>query len=158
MLRVCRESASLSDAGRAFGARCIDITALLARDGLTATPARLDRKVCYDAPCHLCHAQKVRTAPLELLAQVPGLELVDHPGSEDCCGSAGIYNLLQQDLAGEIGARKAETLVATGATVNANTMHILGDMTLSNGTSLTINEELLQVDAAPSQRLCPLTP
>ncbi|MGE0143492.1 MAG: (Fe-S)-binding protein [Planctomycetota bacterium] len=105
------------DVGAAFGARCIDVTALLARDGLRATPARCERKVAYDAPCHLCHAQKVRTAPLELLAQVPGLELAPNPGSEDCCGSAGIYNLLQPAIASEIGARKARELIATGATM-----------------------------------------
>lgn len=98
-----------------LGRRCVDVTAFLAEQGLTATPARRDVTVAYDAPCHLCHAQGVRTAPTELLQQVPGLRLAPNPRAEDCCGSAGIYNLLQPDIAGEIGRRKAEDLAATGA-------------------------------------------
>jgi glycolate oxidase iron-sulfur subunit len=95
--------------------RCVDVTAFLAEQGLTATPARRDVTVAYDAPCHLCHAQGVRTAPTDLLAQVPGLRLAPNPRAEDCCGSAGIYNLLQPDIARAIGEKKAEDLATTGA-------------------------------------------
>lgn len=108
-----------SDDARAFASRCEDVTAFLARAGLRERPARFAAKVAYDAPCHLCHAQGVRTQPLELLRAVPGLELVAHPSAEDCCGSAGIYNLLQPDLAAAIGRQKAKALVTTGAAVVA---------------------------------------
>lgn len=98
-----------------FAHRCLDITAFLAREGLRETPARCEARVAYDAPCHLCHAQGVRTQPAELLKQVPGLSLVPHATSEDCCGSAGIYNLLQPSLAAAIGRRKADALATGGA-------------------------------------------
>ncbi len=106
-----------TDEAHAFGARCRDVTEFLAEVGLAAEPAPFPHKVAYDAPCHLCHAQKVRTAPLEVLRQVPGIELVPHPTSEDCCGSAGIYNLVHRQLAAEIGDRKAAALRASGAQV-----------------------------------------
>ena len=84
----------------------------LAERGLSAMPARADAKVAYDDPCHLCHGQKVRQQPRDLLAKVPGLQFAQHAKPEDCCGSAGIYNMLQPELAADIGRRKAESLCA----------------------------------------------
>lgn len=113
----------LGDAdGAAFAAKCRDVTEFLAEAGLSATPAPLRQRVAYDDPCHLCHGQGVRSQPRALLAKVPGLELVPHEKPEDCCGSAGIYNLLQPELAGEIGAKKVAALVAAriDAVVTAN--------------------------------------
>ncbi len=100
------------DRGAAFAAKCRDISEFLAAEGLSATPAPRALRVAYDDPCHLCHGQGVRQQPRALLAQVPGLELVPHERPEDCCGSAGIYNLLQSKLAGEIGRQKVERLLA----------------------------------------------
>lgn len=101
----------LGDAdGTAFAAKCRDVTELLAEHGLSATPAECRTRAAYDDPCHLCHGQGIRAQPRQLLAQVPGLELVAHARPEDCCGSAGIYNLLQPELAAEIGRRKIESL------------------------------------------------
>jgi len=103
----------LGDAGgAAFAAKCRDISEFLAAEGLSATPAPLPLRVAYDDPCHLCHGQGVRQQPRALLAKVPGLELVPHDRPEDCCGSAGIYNLLQSELAGKIGRQKVERLLA----------------------------------------------
>ena len=103
----------LGDAdGAAFARKCRDISEFLAAAGLTATPARQAQRAVYDDPCHLCHGQGVRSQPRKLLAAVPGLELVPHESPEDCCGSAGIYNLLQPELAGAIGQRKVERLLA----------------------------------------------
>ncbi|MBK8980062.1 MAG: (Fe-S)-binding protein [Planctomycetes bacterium] len=104
-----------TDAARDFATRCRDVTELLAEQGMRAAPAPFPHRVAYDAPCHLCHGQGVHRQPAELLRQVPGLELAEHPTSEDCCGSAGIYNLLQPELAGEIGRRKIRALLETGA-------------------------------------------
>ncbi len=106
-------------AGATFAGKCRDVSELLAEHGLTATPARCDKKVAYDDPCHLCHGQGVRQPPRALLAQVPGLRLVPHEAPEDCCGSAGIYNLLQPETAEAIGARKAERLARAGVDVVA---------------------------------------
>ena len=102
------------EAGAAFGKKCRDISEFLAEAGLTAAPRPLAAKAAYDDPCHLCHGQGVRAQPRQLLAQVPGLEMVAHGKPEDCCGSAGIYNLLQPDVAEEIGRRKIESLVRAG--------------------------------------------
>ena len=76
-------------------------------------------KVAYDDPCHLCHGQGVRRSPRQLLEQVPGLQLVPHAGAEDCCGSAGIYNLVQPEMARDIGATKVSSLLDSGAQVVA---------------------------------------
>ncbi len=108
-----------TEAALDFGRRCRDISELLAEHGLLRQPPPFAHKVAYDDPCHLCHGQRVRKQPRELLAMVPGLQLVPHPSAEDCCGSAGIYNLNQPQLAARIGRTKAERLVATGAEVIA---------------------------------------
>jgi glycolate oxidase iron-sulfur subunit len=99
-------------AGAAFAQKRRDICTFLAHEGLSAEPAECHARAAYDDPCHLCHGQGVRRAPRELLARVPGLEIVPHARPEECCGSAGIYNLLQPELASTIGRRKAESLVA----------------------------------------------
>lgn len=105
--------------GAAFARKCRDVSAFLGSAGLTATPATRALKVAYDDPCHLCHGQGVRAEPRRLLAAVPGLTLVAHARPEDCCGSAGIYNLQQPELAVRIGSRKVDTLLAAGADVVA---------------------------------------
>jgi glycolate dehydrogenase iron-sulfur subunit len=110
-----------TDAARALGERTKDVCEFLGSVGLTATPAPAprDARVTYDDPCHLCHGQGVRTEPRELLAKVPGIDLVTNPDGETCCGSAGIYNLNQPQLAAEIGRAKSAALQRTGATIVA---------------------------------------
>lgn len=82
----------------AFKSKVRDITEFLATLGLT-TPLRplkpLYLRVTYQDSCHLLHGQKVRSAPRDLLKQIPGLELVELPHSDICCGSAGVYNVTQ---------------------------------------------------------------
>ena len=81
----------------AFGGRVRDVTELLAQAGpRPGGPLPLD--VAYDAPCHLQHAQRVQDAPLAVLRAIPGLRLQLLPGSDRCCGSAGIYSLLEPAL------------------------------------------------------------
>ncbi len=72
-------------------------------------------KATYDAPCHLCHAQQVWEQPLKLIRQVPGIEMVDLPESDWCCGSAGIYNITHSEMALKILNRKMDNLEKTGA-------------------------------------------
>ena len=76
-----------------------------------ATAEAQPLRAVYDDPCHLCHGQGVRGQPRELLGEVPGLRLVPHQRPEDCCGSAGIYNLQQPGLAREIGQKKIEAII-----------------------------------------------
>jgi glycolate oxidase iron-sulfur subunit len=73
--------------------------------------------VAYHDACHLAHAQGVRTPPRELLAGIPGVVVREIEEGAICCGSAGVYNLLQPDTARELGQRKAAHVLATGADV-----------------------------------------
>jgi glycolate oxidase iron-sulfur subunit len=98
----------------AFAARVRDVSELLA--GEPRAPRHpLPLRVAYHDACHLAHAQAVRAEPRALLRTVPGLELVEPDEWEICCGSAGVYNVLQPEAASELGRRKATNLLATGA-------------------------------------------
>jgi glycolate oxidase iron-sulfur subunit len=99
----------------AFSARVRDVSELLAEHEPQAPRHPLPLRVAYHDACHLAHAQKVRTQPRALLRAIPELELLEPADWEICCGSAGIYNLVQPGTAAELGARKAANLVATGA-------------------------------------------
>jgi glycolate oxidase iron-sulfur subunit len=100
-----------SEAARRFGARVRDISELLAEAG-PRPGAPLDFEVAYDAPCHLLHAQRVEQAPLTTLRAIPQLRVRLLPGSERCCGSAGIYSLLRPAMARAVLASKLETFAA----------------------------------------------
>jgi len=77
----------------------------------------LRETVTYHDACHLAHGQKVRAQPRELLRRIPGLTLVELPDSDLCCGSAGVYNLLEPEMAAELGRRKLERIRETGARI-----------------------------------------
>jgi glycolate oxidase iron-sulfur subunit len=99
----------------AFSAKVLDVHELLAAHEPRAERRPLAMKVAYHDACHLAHAQQVRAQPRELLRGIPGLELLEPAEWELCCGSAGIYNLVQPEPAAELGRRKAANLEATGA-------------------------------------------
>jgi glycolate oxidase iron-sulfur subunit len=92
---------------------------VLAAHDPQATRHPLELTVAYHDACHLAHAQGVRAQPRQLLRGIPGLRLVEPAEWELCCGSAGIYNLLQPQAAATLGRRKAANLATTGATVIA---------------------------------------
>jgi glycolate oxidase iron-sulfur subunit len=92
-----------------------DVHELLAEHEPRARRREVRMKVAYHDACHLAHAQKVRAQPRALLNSIPGIELVEPAEWELCCGSAGIYNLVQRRAAKQLGERKAANLVATGA-------------------------------------------
>ena len=92
-----------------------DLAEYLTELGPRATRHPLELTVAYHDACHLAHAQGVRAQPRELLRAIPGLEIREINDPEICCGSAGVYNLLQPEAAAEIGDRKAENVSATGA-------------------------------------------
>jgi glycolate oxidase iron-sulfur subunit len=110
------------DAAAEFAGRVRDVTELLADTGpRPAGPLAVE--VAYDAPCHLQHAQGVQAAPLAVLRAIGGIRLRELPGADRCCGSAGIYSLLEPALSREVLATKLEairdaspvpTVVATG--------------------------------------------
>ena len=92
-----------------------DLTEFLAELGPVATRHPLPMTVAYHDACHLAHAQSVRAQPRALLRAIPGLKLVEVPGGGTCCGSAGVYNLLQPEAARELGERKADAVLVAKA-------------------------------------------
>jgi glycolate oxidase iron-sulfur subunit len=98
-----------------FSARVKDVTEYLGGIDLVPPTKRVERVVTYQEPCHLAHAQRITLQPRNLLKQVPGLTLVEMKESSLCCGSAGIYNLIRREMADQLGDRKAQHAMATGA-------------------------------------------
>jgi glycolate oxidase iron-sulfur subunit len=102
-----------------FSARVRDVSEILAELPPLADGALqpLPLRVAYHDACHLAHAQGVRAQPREMLARIPGVELVPLAEADLCCGSAGVYNLLEPKPAAELGKRKAANVVAAHADV-----------------------------------------
>jgi glycolate oxidase iron-sulfur subunit len=102
-----------------FAARVRDISEFLATIELNTQMGPVDAIVTYQDSCHLAHGQRVRSAPRKLLAAVPGLTFQEMPGSDICCGSAGIYNVLESEMAARILATKMMSVNATRAGIVA---------------------------------------
>jgi len=110
-----------SDEARAFDAKVRDLMQFLHEEGIeppTANPGV--ERVAYHDACHASRAQGIRAQPRELLRAIPGLELVEIPDGDTCCGAAGLYNVLQPEMADALQRRKAEAVVSTGARVVAS--------------------------------------
>jgi glycolate oxidase iron-sulfur subunit len=101
----------------AFSSRVRDVTEFLADLGLSATLRPLPLRVTYQDSCHLLHGQKIREAPRKLIRAVPGVELVEMPLADQCCGSAGVYNVTQTKTSLELLAQKMESAQQTKAQV-----------------------------------------
>jgi glycolate oxidase iron-sulfur subunit len=95
----------------AFSENVRDITEFLDGVGLGPGLGRLEATVTYQEPCHLAHAQRITAAPRRLLAQIPGIHVREMAESSLCCGSAGIYNLTQPEMARRLQRRKVEHIV-----------------------------------------------
>jgi glycolate oxidase iron-sulfur subunit len=105
--------------GRRFSALMRDITEFLAGIELRPGMRPLNDAVTYQDSCHLAHGQKIRSAPRKLLAAVPGLVFREMPGADICCGSAGIYNVVQNEMSMQILASKMKTVSTTNAGIIA---------------------------------------
>ena len=105
------------EASEAFSGKVRDISEVLVESDLPL--GELTLTVAYHDACHLVHGQKVRAQPRELLRRIPGLTVVDIKDSDLCCGSAGIYNLTEPDMARTLGRMKVERIRETGARVVA---------------------------------------
>ena len=99
----------------AFAGKVKDVSEFLAELGPIRPTGEVKIKATYHDACHLCHAQKIRDQPRDLLALVPGLELVPLAESEICCGAAGSYNLTEGEMADRLAARKLKNILATKA-------------------------------------------
>ena len=113
---LLRDDPDYKDKAAAFSAQVKDITEFLAAD-FSPPPRPLNKKVAYQDACHLGNAQKVRSQPRELLKKVPGLELLEMERPDQCCGSAGIYNVMETDLSVQVLTEKVKAILATKAEV-----------------------------------------
>jgi glycolate oxidase iron-sulfur subunit len=112
---LLRDDAEYAERAAAFSAKVRDLSELLVELGPVAERKPLEMSVAYHDACHLAHAQGIRAQPRKSLGEVPGLQLREIAEAEICCGSAGIYNLIQPEPARELGDRKAGNVLATGA-------------------------------------------
>ena len=104
---------------RAFSARVQDVSEYLVTRALPemGRVSNEDVVVAYQDACHLAHAQRVTSAPRDLIRRIPGVTLRDLPDKALCCGSAGVYNVTHPEMARTLGDRKAEAVGETGASI-----------------------------------------
>lgn len=112
---VCPEDRQTIERLSNFTQKVQDVNEFLANLGAVPSTQPVPMKVTYHDACHLCHAQKIRSQPRELLAGIPGLEVVPLEESEICCGAAGSYNLTEPEMADRLGKRKVANILKTGA-------------------------------------------
>jgi len=138
-------------AAAALAARVRDVTELLAERG-PVPGAPLDRRVAYDPPCHLLHAQRVAEAPLAVLGAIPVLRLLTVPDAEQCCGSAGLFTLVQPAMSRAVLAPKLERLRAAApqvvATGNPGCVMQLGAGLRAAGVRATLCHPVELLDAS----------
>lgn len=114
---LLRDDTAYAERARAFAAKCKDVAEILAELSPRAERRPLALRVAYHDACHLQHAQAVRSQPRKILAGIPGLQVLEVPDAALCCGSAGIYNLVEPQAALELGDRKVRNVLTTGAEV-----------------------------------------
>jgi glycolate oxidase iron-sulfur subunit len=148
-------------AGRAaqFAGAVRDVSELLVELGPVAPRHPLAVTVAYHDACHLAHAQGVRSQPRALLAGIPGLELREIAEPEICCGSAGVYNLLHPEPARDLGDRKADNVLATGAellvTANPGCLMQVAAALRRRGATVGLAHTVEVLDASISGRAVP---
>lgn len=140
-------------------AKARDISELLVHGGAGANMqarASLPLRVTYDAPCHLMHAQRVTTPPLAVLSSIPGMQLIPLTDSDQCCGSAGIYNLIEPDTSDAVLAPKlariAESQADYVATGNPGCLMQIGAGLLLSGSNTRAVHPVDLLDASYSGR------
>jgi glycolate oxidase iron-sulfur subunit len=107
--------AAYAERARRFAASVRDLAEILAQEPLRGPLAPVPLTCTYHDPCHVVHGQKIKSEPRKLLAQIPGLRVVELTESDWCCGSAGIYNLTEPEMATRLLHRKVSHVLATGA-------------------------------------------
>jgi glycolate oxidase iron-sulfur subunit len=120
---ILADDPEYAEKAQAFAAKVKDSQEFLANVGLTAKLSPLTDKninLVYQDACHLLHGQKISVQPRQLLKQIPGVTLKEPIDAALCCGSAGVYNMLQPEVAEELGKQKAQNLINTGADLIAS--------------------------------------
>ncbi len=140
---------------RAFSAKVRDVSEMLAAAG-PVTGGKVSARVAYDAPCHLLHGQRVSAPPLAVLKAIPGLELVPLIDSEQCCGSAGIYNLVEPEISNLVLIPKLANIAASGAPVvatgNPGCLMQMGAGLLRSGSTTLLRHPVELLDASYERR------
>ena len=116
---LLRDEPAWRDRAANVSSRVRDVSELVAGGTPPMRGGPLPLRVSYDAPCHLLHAQRVATPPRDLLGAIPELEIVPLTESDVCCGSAGIYNLVEPETSDGVLARKLGHIAAAGPDVVA---------------------------------------
>jgi len=110
----------ITEGAAGFSAKVKDISEFLATTRLASRlKVPLNKRVGYDDPCHLIHGQRIKSEPRQLLKAIPGIEFVEVEGADQCCGSAGIYNIVQNELSMAILDAKMEQIRKAGLDVLA---------------------------------------
>jgi glycolate oxidase iron-sulfur subunit len=147
-----RDDPEYAERARAFSEKCRDITEFLVELGPRAERRPLKMRVAYHDSCHLQHAQKVRTQPRELLSAIPGMEVADIPEAALCCGSAGIFNMVQPETANELADRKADHVVSLApnvvATGNPGCLIQVGQALRRKGSRIRVLHTVELLDAS----------
>ncbi len=120
---ILADDPDYAERAKAFAAKVKDVQEFLADVGLTAELSPLQSEplaMVYQDACHMLHGQKISFQPRQLLRQIPGVQLREPVDAALCCGSAGIYNILQPEIAAELGQQKVTNLRNTGASVIAS--------------------------------------
>ncbi|HEV8563776.1 MAG TPA: (Fe-S)-binding protein [Actinomycetota bacterium] len=97
-----------------------DLMEFLHEEGLREAPGELHATVAYHDACHALRAQRIREQPRHVLRQIPGLTIAEIPNGDRCCGAAGLYNVLEPAMSGDLRREKAEAIASTGATTIAS--------------------------------------
>lgn len=141
-----------ADRAREFSSRVRDVFEFLSEIGIRPPAGSVKRRVAYDAPCHLIHAQRIAQAPIEVLRSVSGITLVPLRGFESCCGGAGIYNLQHHELSADILRDKIASVTESGAdtvaTANAGCIMQIGAGVLLDGLKVDVIHAIELLDAA----------
>ena len=112
---ILRGDPVYSEAAAQLSARTVDVMEFLSAAEIEESLRPLDVKITYQDACHIVHGQRIRSAPRELLKSIPGLELIEMDRSDHCCGSAGIYNILQTEMSARLLSGKVKDISKTQA-------------------------------------------
>lgn len=116
---LLRDDPAYVERAEQFSHKIKDVSEFLTSIELNQHMGRIEQTVAYHDACHLVHGQKIKQQPRQLLRSIPGLTLAELKEADWCCGSAGVYNITNQDMANQLLERKMNNIAATGATIIA---------------------------------------
>ena len=150
------DDSQYEERAREFSSKVRDVSEILAEEGIVPPDTPMSRRVAYDAPCHLIHAQRIAQAPVELMEQIPRIKMVPLRGFETCCGGAGIYNLQHPGLSHEVMRDKLDAIFESGAdtvaTANPGCIMQIGASLMLAASKIDVVHPIELLDAAYAER------